>query len=520
MSDKHLLLCDVTITVAGRDLIRGYSGSFSSDAITVVVGPSGAGKSLWLRAVAGLIPADDATIRFTGDVKLGSDRTPRIGVVFQSYAVFDELTPIENVQIAIDNRPAGNRPAGIADDVSAADWLAQLGVPSDVPTMGLSGGQKQRLGIARTLASRPDLILYDEPTSGLDAGSARRVVELIRQTHQQHGIAGIIVTHDYTSVLPIADQVQAFDVAAATLRPVAKNQWSEMAEQFESANQAEQSADRVADQSAKPIARDSAARHDVMTRLGRRVRRFASAVVHQWPSVPTSKWTWRFFWDHLKLVGGPSALLYISAAGGIVGFVAIYFTFEYLPYKRTTGPLLIDDLIAAIGFALYRVLIPILATILIAARSGAALASSVGVKRYGGQIDAMQTIGVVPPRHLAATMMSAMIVTTPLLVLVSYYAAKAVAAMTFASMFEDVEPMFWQWHFGRGLSEGNATWWLIAKTITCGIGIAGIAHYQGNQPKMSAAEVSRCVTRTILWATLFVLMVHFAFALVEFRVPV
>lgn len=499
-SATSLAFRDLTIRVGGRDLLRGYTDEFGDDGITVVVGPSGAGKSLWLRAVAGLIGRDDEVIRVTGDIGVGEPDQIRIGVVFQSYAVLDELTPIENVQIAIDHRPVDRD-----DDMTAAMWLTELGVPADVPTTGLSGGQKQRLGIARTLAARPDLILYDEPTSGLDGGTATRVAELIRDTHAAHQIPGVIVTHDYASVLPIANEVRTFDVEAATLRVVPRSDWSGIAESFERQN--------------VPKGDAAAVGPDRVSRIGRAVRIAVATPAAQWFAVPTTRWTWRFLWDHLQLVGGPSAILYVVAAGGIVGFVTIYFTFDFLPYKRTTGPLLIDDLIAAIGFALYRVLIPILATILIAARSGAALASSVGVKRYGGQIDAMKTIGVDPARHLAAMMTAAMVVTTPLLVLVSYYASRLVASITFALMFPDVEPVFWQWHFGRGLIEGNATWWVLGKSILCGIGIAGIAYAQGNRPKPSAAAVSRCITKTILWSTLFVLMVHFAFALVEFRTP-
>ena len=84
----------------------------------------------------------------------------------------------------------------------------------------------------------------------------------------------------------------------------------------------------------------------------------------------------------------------------IVGFTGTYFTFRFLPFRLYTQPLLIDELLASIGFALYRILVPVLATILIAARCGAAIAADVGVKQYGGQIDAMQTLGVKPRLYL------------------------------------------------------------------------------------------------------------------------
>ena len=502
------------MVVGGRRLLWNYNASIPADGLTVVVGPSGAGKSLWLRAVAGLIDRRQSAIEVQGDVSVGDRIDPRIGVVFQSYAVFDELTPRQNVQIALDHRPTKTTPHRTE---SADAHLAELDIPSDVPTRALSGGQKQRLGIARALASQPDVVLYDEPTSGLDGQTAGRVAELIRRTHHQTGVPGIVVTHDYVSVLPVADRVLLFDVAAASLIEVPPTHWGNIAEWI--------GGGRTGDVDAK--LGDAPEREDPggdsiigswlrrIDGIGRAVRGVAGEISTLSP-VPTSRWMVWFLGQHLRLVAGPSAIVYLMAAGGIVGFVTIYFTLDYLPYKRTTGPLLIDDLIAAVGFALYRVLIPILATVLIAARSGAALAASVGVKRYGGQIDAMKTIGVEPQRHLGGMMVAAMIVSTPLLVLLAYISARAVAAATFATMFPEVERSFWDWHIRRGLIEGHATAWLIAKSVVCGLAVAIIASIHGNAPKDSAAAVSRSITACILWSTLVVLATHFGFALVEF----
>ena len=87
---------------------------------------------------------------------------------------------------------------------------------------------KQRLAIARTLAANPDIILYDEPTSGLDAASGARVAELIRNTHEAHHRTSIIVTHDYETLIPIADEVLLLDSEHHQLIAVPETDWSQI----------------------------------------------------------------------------------------------------------------------------------------------------------------------------------------------------------------------------------------------------------------------------------------------------
>ena len=86
---------------------------------------------------------------------------------------------------------------------------------------------------------------------------------------------------------------------------------------------------------------------------------------------------------------------------------------NFLPFSLYTQPLLIDELLSSVGFALYRILVPVLATVLIAARCGAAVAADVGVKRYGGQVDAMQTLGFQPHKYLLVPIVFAFIIATP-----------------------------------------------------------------------------------------------------------
>ncbi len=174
------------------------------------------------------------------------------------------------------------------------------------------------------------------------------------------------------------------------------------------------------------------------------------------------------------------------------------------------------------GFALYRILVPILVTILIAARCGAAVASDVGGKRYGRQMDALKTLGVEPRRYLLTGILYAFLVGTPWLLAIGYAAAAVTSLVVFTATHPQRGPWFWQLYFHRELIVPgcwlyDGTYWLWAKTTVCAAGIALIAYARGAAPKDSSQAVSRGVTSTILWATLYVLFVHFIFAFLEFR---
>ena len=168
------------------------------------------------------MPSDEADEAAAANPSV--DLTQRVGIVFQQFALFDELSPTANVQFAIDHRSDRKKPP----IQSAKDWLNELGVPAKTPIAGLSGGQKQRLAIARTLAADPDIILYDEPTSGLDAASGRKVADLIRETQTRYQRTSVVVTHDYETLLPIADEVLLLDSAAKQLVPVPRERWDDI----------------------------------------------------------------------------------------------------------------------------------------------------------------------------------------------------------------------------------------------------------------------------------------------------
>ena len=165
---------------------------------------------------------------------------------------------------------------------------------------------------------------------------------------------------------------------------------------------------------------------------------------------------------------------------------------------------------------------PILASILIAARCGAAITADIGGRQFGNQIDALRTFGVSARSYLLSPIVWSFLVGTPLLTLVAFGAARWTSLITFLSSHPSEGVDFWDYHFHRGLRMINENWyrgtdWLMVKLLCCAFGVALIAYYQGRRPKFSSSDVSRSVTAAILWSTLFVLVVHFGFAFYEYE---
>lgn len=513
-------LRQLTVTAGDRTLLQDAAITFPAGEIILVLGCSGVGKSVLLRILAGLIDASHEGIHYSGSIEfVSAGRTSRnerdadrpVAVVFQSFALLDELSPVQNVQIALDHS------RGVVSQQRSLELLQELRVPMDRPTSVLSGGQQQRLAIARAIAMDTDVILYDEPTSGLDPRTAEQVANLIQETQQRHRRTSILVTHDYETLRRIADRIVLLDHNQQKLVELPETQWDRIPEALGQppAATADKPADSLSRVCSKTLQRSLEGTgsffEDILT--------LPISLLPIWRSV---KWGLRYSAYYLQLVAGPSACVYIAVAGMILGFVAQDFVFRYLPFRQFTEPLLTENLLHATGFSLFRFLIPILATILIAARSGAAVASDIGSKVYGEQLDAMRTLGMDPRRTLRTPILYAFLIGTPFLTMLSYAVASVTAAFAFLMTHGDLGVAFWDSHFHKELIPQTGFFyrgsgWLAAKLLTCGAGIALISWRCGVSPKLSGSEISHGVTRTILWATLFVLFVHFGYSLFEFK---
>ncbi|HVJ74962.1 MAG TPA: putative 2-aminoethylphosphonate ABC transporter ATP-binding protein [Casimicrobiaceae bacterium] len=170
------------------------------------LGPSGCGKTTLLRIIAGLENQTTGRVIQNGrDVSNAPPAARDYGIVFQSYALFPNLTIRDNVAYGLVNR----RRDRAAIEARVAELLTLVGLPSSGPKFPaqLSGGQQQRIALARALATAPSLLLLDEPLSALDAKERDRLRGEIRQLQKRLKVTTIMVTHDQEEALSMADRV-------------------------------------------------------------------------------------------------------------------------------------------------------------------------------------------------------------------------------------------------------------------------------------------------------------------------
>ena len=188
--------------VAVRELsLEIYDGEF-----ICFLGPSGCGKTTLLRAIAGLDPQSSGSITQAG--KNISNLPPAerdFGIVFQSYALFPNLTVFQNIAYGLENQRLPK--AEIRKRVT--DLLELVGMPEQTAKYPaqLSGGEQQRVALSRALATSPGLLLLDEPLSALDARVRAALRQEIRALHDRLGVTTILVTHDQEEALSMADRI-------------------------------------------------------------------------------------------------------------------------------------------------------------------------------------------------------------------------------------------------------------------------------------------------------------------------
>ena len=197
----------------------------------VIVGPSGAGKTTVLNMLGGMDACSGGTITVDGAVisdynarQLTGYRRHDIGFVFQFYNLVQNLTALENVELA----------AQICrDPLDAATVLGEVGLTdrmNNFPAQ-LSGGEQQRVAIARALAKNPKLLLCDEPTGALDYQTGKAILKLLQDTCRQKGVTVIVITHN-SALTPMADRVirirngtVAEEILQTTPTPVEQIEW-------------------------------------------------------------------------------------------------------------------------------------------------------------------------------------------------------------------------------------------------------------------------------------------------------
>jgi putative spermidine/putrescine transport system ATP-binding protein len=191
---------------AGTTVFSDINCEIHKGEFVTLLGPSGCGKSTLLRCIAGLTPVDGGQILLDGvDLVPMSPQKRGIGMVFQSYALFPNMTVEQNVAFGLRMQKVN------ADDshkrVTEVLGLVELNDFAARYPHQLSGGQCQRVALARSLVTRPRLLLLDEPLSALDARIRKHLREQIRQIQRELGLTTIFVTHDQEEALTMSDRI-------------------------------------------------------------------------------------------------------------------------------------------------------------------------------------------------------------------------------------------------------------------------------------------------------------------------
>lgn len=214
--DSRILLQIEGLTKAYGDhvVLENISTTVRQGEVIAIIGPSGCGKSTFLRSINLLEVPDSGTISFEGtditdkSVDINKIRQ-KIGMVFQQFNLFPNMTIKENIMLAPVKLGLMSKTEA---EKKAEELLGQVGLPekADAYPAMLSGGQKQRIAIARSLAMKPDIMLFDEPTSALDPEMVGEVLNLMKQLAKE-GMTMLVVTHEMGFAKEVANRVMFFD---------------------------------------------------------------------------------------------------------------------------------------------------------------------------------------------------------------------------------------------------------------------------------------------------------------------
>jgi phospholipid/cholesterol/gamma-HCH transport system ATP-binding protein len=190
------------------NVLTGVNLNINRGDSLVIFGPSGCGKSVLLKLILALIKPDEGRIEFEGKniyeishAELDSIRT-RFGMLFQGAALFDSMTVLENITLAMSEHTNAKDEQKRECARKNLEMVGLEGTEDKYPAE-LSGGMRKRVGLARALCLQPEVILYDEPTTGLDPVSADKINDLIISLRDRLQITSISVTHDIYSAFRI-----------------------------------------------------------------------------------------------------------------------------------------------------------------------------------------------------------------------------------------------------------------------------------------------------------------------------
>lgn len=194
-------------------VLDGVSLDFEEKAVSSIIGQSGCGKSVLVKHMIGIMKPDKGDIFFKGKSIVNADEQElvdirrRFGYAFQGAALFDSMTVEQNIAFPLREVLHMKDNTQIRRLVhEQLDWIGLPGIEDKLPSE-LSGGMKKRVGVARTLVTKPEVLLFDEPTTGLDPVLGETINDLVVRVNKELELTCILITHDIQATFRISDKI-------------------------------------------------------------------------------------------------------------------------------------------------------------------------------------------------------------------------------------------------------------------------------------------------------------------------
>ena len=203
---SYITINDLSLSFGENKVLKDISLNIEKGELITLLGPSGCGKSTLLRVFAGLETFQEGEVYLDGEeISEVAPKERNVGMVFQSYALFPNMTVFQNIAFGLSIKKMAKKE--IKENVMDALKLVNLEDKADFYPEQLSGGQQQRISLARSLVTKPKVLLLDEPLSALDAKIRKQLQMDIRALQKKLGITMIFVTHDQEEAMILSDRI-------------------------------------------------------------------------------------------------------------------------------------------------------------------------------------------------------------------------------------------------------------------------------------------------------------------------
>lgn len=205
---------ELSKTFDTKEAVKAVSFAVNEGEFLSILGPSGCGKTTLLRMLIGLIkPTSGRVLRDGEDITNNDVSNRKMGFVFQNYALFENMTVLQNVEYALKIKKETKATAR----ETALRLIEKMGLSEHMnkKPSSLSGGQQQRVAIARTLALNPEIILFDEPMSALDVATRLALRKELKDIQKEYNTTMIYITHDQEEAFAMSDKILVMDTAVA-----------------------------------------------------------------------------------------------------------------------------------------------------------------------------------------------------------------------------------------------------------------------------------------------------------------